>query len=367
MQNSAYCKPPDQIKLYRTVVEQEFKESIKTTREIMNHAQNLPPQSTRAFADLNDERYRLQAFLHEAYLMILQMEQVENELESLKKAENIGNANMENLIQRSKIFVLTTVPKDYYNIICGRCNIVCHQNCKLDEVPSEDSNPISRCIKMRNDLCNQCACSIELHYYGPKDLEQVDRPILDLIRRDRQRLRCEQEDHALTVGRSNSIEAIKIEVQKLLDHQCDRIRQACSDLRQSCQNINIAQELINFVQTLNQARRQLRSTSVKNRLDHLIDELESIASDCQQTGIKNSDNNLHCDMQGLGSAEATPPVPVRQTNKQQTPVRTPSYYRPDLKSQLTSSSKSSEFLFPHIFFYKYTMKSRDNIGILCFF
>jgi hypothetical protein len=341
MQNSAYCKPSDEIKVHRTVFEQEFKESINTTREIINHAQNLQPQSTRAFADLNDERYRLQAFLHEAYLMILQMEQVENELESLKKAASIGNVNVENLLQRNKILVLIPVPEGSRNIICGQCSKVCHKNCKLNEVFSEDSNPISRCSKMQNGRCNQCKCPIGTHYYDCRDIKKVDQSIPDYIVRAEQRLRFEQEDHALTVNKLNSVETIRIEVRMLLDRQCDRIRQTCSNLRQTCQNINIAQELFNFVQILNQGRQQLQSPLVQNRLDNLIHDLESIASDCQQTGTENGDKNLHFDMQALDSAEASSPVSVHPAYRQQTPVGTPPYYRPDSKSELTSSSKSS--------------------------
>jgi hypothetical protein len=145
------------------------------------------------------------------------------------------------------------------------------------------------------------------------------------------------------------VKTVKIEVQQLLDRQCNQIRQACMDLKKSCQYINIAQELNNFIEVLYKSRPQLQSPLVIGRLEYFIQELERIVSECEQPSKKNSDNNLHRNAQIQNSVQIPPPLQLRQEDRQHALVNLPPYYQLNLGSERNSMPTTSEFPLSHIY------------------
>ena len=345
MQNSIYCQPSDIMKTHHETFKQEFEESMKTMNTIIQKILSLKPQTTKHFADLNDERYRLGEFLHESYLTIQKMEQIENELESLKTMEDLGQKNIEKLLRTSKDFVTRMISQRYNNTICLQCNKVCHKQCQLDEISSESDNPVSTCSKMKDGRCIQCRCPIERHTFSSKDLVKVDTSIVESIARARQRLRQEREDHASAVDKYSAVQICKTELHKVLDRQCDGIRQTCVKLKTSCENINIVLELTNFIQILNQNRRQLQSSSVIDRLERLIKELEQIIFDCEQMSTKNGASEMNHEITNQDSAAASSPSTSRHLSTGHRKSTSPCHNQSSSKSEVNATPNTGKFPF----------------------
>lgn len=342
MQNSAFCQTPQMINTHRDHFKREWKESMATMHVIINHLLQLPPQATKDFADLNDERYRLQTLLHELYLMIFEMEVIENELESLKKAAELGEENIQKLSQARQINVPTSVPTNYNNIKCVKCNNVCDKNFKLNEVSYSYDYPIFTCSKMKGGRCTVCHCSIGTHCLDAEDTVKRTRSIPDSVVQAQRRLRIEEEEHALVVHEQKAVDTGKIQVKTRFDRQCVQVRQTCMNLKKSCQNINIAQELIDFIRTLNQDRLHLRSLFAVTQLNYLIQELEQIVLDCQAISNNNSDANLLHSTQAVTVAPTTPPVPCRQTVTQGVPLMPSTYYQPDQRAEQSPTPRAGK-------------------------
>jgi hypothetical protein len=159
MQNSAFSLDPTQRqpKEIKELTE-DFKESMQTLKIILAKLLSLEPVLTSAFMDMDNDRNRIRGVLHEARLIVQQLQQMENELAVLElNSSSLGsNIRKKELmledIATKYVRVLEEVPTQYHNTLCINCNQVCHENCNVYETYRQGDQLLRDCSALINTI-----------------------------------------------------------------------------------------------------------------------------------------------------------------------------------------------------------------------
>jgi hypothetical protein len=295
MQNSAFSLDPTQRqqKEIKDLTE-NFNESMETLKIIVGKLLSLESVSTSTFTDMDNDRNRIRGVLHEARLIVQQLQQMENELAILEQT----SSSLESNIRRKELMLkdmplryvrmLEEVSTPYHNTLCMNCNQVCHEHCFLNETHRQGDQLLRCCQALRTGKCTACPfrCTYKYHYHARKGIRMVDRPFTQALNM-RIRVDSERKDKDETDKQVLSIKEAKEAIDQQLHVQLVKVKDACLHVKQTCTSFNVAEELCSFIELLKTDNKTLTSELVKTKAQNFVEDLEQLCEDLNTDEISN--------------------------------------------------------------------------------
>ena len=290
MQNSAFSSDP--YKWYPgafAALQRHFDSSMRTMDRIMKQLLSLAQISTKLFKDMNDDRNRIKQQLHQARTIILELQNLEDELIAIEISAGIYAANAENFqnyIHTRKIQQTKDIPTPYHNTRCFRCDIVCHENCRLEEVQQPNSKVIRHCFAMDSTgYCQTCPdrCHASLHFHARYITKKQMIPINDIVEKLRNRYLQAKEGQKEADSKCDTLQASKKFLVYELQRQYKDVKESIQGLQKTCKDLNITTILFQFVELLEKDASHLRSSSVLSKSREFIASLKQFCDNSERS------------------------------------------------------------------------------------
>ena len=259
MQNSIFSSDPQTWSdRTREILQRDWNRSINTMNELIKTLLLLTPISTESLANINHNRDTIRSILHESRLMIMELQYIEDELIALEQASQIYS---ENLTQTKTIQVNEITVTPYHNTICLKCNIVCHEQCSLNETIQIGENSFRRCEIMDNGRCTKCPnrCLYDMHYHDRRLIKSVPRKIKFAILSLGNQFDGMEEEKVACEIKCKTVQQGKRLIEQLLQEQFNKIHDACMNIQENCQGFNITEELYTCIDLLKNELNALRA------------------------------------------------------------------------------------------------------------
>ena len=287
MQNSAFSSDSNGWSAQtRNFMIQQFKISMSTINTIVETLCKIEPQPLAAFKDMDDDRNLIQRDLHDARLMIMDLQNLQDELARFEASSNIHACNVEkfqNFSRSTSVTSMQRIRTTYYNTTCSVCNVVCHENCALNETPDVGHKSFSNCYAMVGGHCSKCPgrCSARKHYHDRTVLRKVSTNIQEVVLDLERRYREARAGKAKAEMKCNDLQGMKHVIEAELQTQYMKIKESVQRLRETCTSFNVAAELFDFIACLKREAQKLMSTSVIAKLQEFVTVIEGLCDDVE--------------------------------------------------------------------------------------
>ena len=187
MQNGAFVSNPSTWRQStRDELQQDWDHSMHQIKCILQTIDSFQQVPTESFAQLKQIRNEIRSALHQMRLEMIQLQKVHIELSQLDRSiphENQDTATYQERIQSQAMEKLEVVDASYFSTICGRCNQICHSNCRLKETATNGAQIFAQCSAMLNGRCQQCPnrCSYRDHYHAKRAFHVVRKNLRDTL------------------------------------------------------------------------------------------------------------------------------------------------------------------------------------------
>ncbi|CAF3765163.1 unnamed protein product [Rotaria sp. Silwood1] len=289
MQNSAFSSDSRTwSQKTRNIMELDFKKSMDTISQLILKFLELKPQSTADFKDMDTVRNTIKRELHDARMMLMELQHLEDELVGYELSAEIHSLNVEkfrNFVHCKVVRRYERVPTEYYSTTCSRCNTVCHERCQLNEVPRTGSTTFLRCHAMTLGICRKCKCVATSHYHDRSVLQLVERTVQDVVSTLEERYREAKAGKIKANSECNSIQEAKKLIESEFTSQYNKVKKSVERLRQKCSNVNVSAELYDFIVCLKNDIGTLKTSSVIEKSNAFIAALEQLCKDMENTEI----------------------------------------------------------------------------------
>ena len=289
MQNSAFSSDPNTWSTQtKNHMIQEFKTSMSTINVIVETLCKIEPQPLTAFKDMDDDRNLIQRELHDARLMIMDLQNLQDELARFEASSNIHACNVEkfqNFSRSTSVTLMQRIRTPYYNTTCSVCNVVCHKNCGLNETPDVGHKSFSNCCAMVGGHCSECPgrCIARKHYHDRTVLRKVSAKIQEVVLDLDQRYRESQAGKAKAEMKCGDLQKMKQVIESELQSQYLKVKEIVQRLRETCRSFNVTAELFDFIACLKKEAQTLRSPSVVAKLQEFVTMIEGLCNEVGNT------------------------------------------------------------------------------------
>jgi hypothetical protein len=310
MQNSAFSSDFHQWSdRTRNIMQQDFQNSMNTISQLIMKFLQLEPQSTAKFKDMDDDRNSIKRELHDARMMLMDLQHLEDELVGYELSAGIHSTNVEkfrNFVQFKDVMRLERIPTNYHSTTCSICNKVCHENCRLNEVPFTGDKTFLRCAVMKHGYCQKCRCDARSHYHDRSIVRLVKRTFQESLSSLEERYREAKAGKERADIECNNIQETKKIIESELRIQYNKVKESVERLRRTCSGINVSTELYDFIVGLKKDVATLKASSVINKTNIFIADLEQLCKNMENAEILTTVNNDH-------QQPSPPPVPARKS------------------------------------------------------
>jgi hypothetical protein len=310
MQNSAFSSD---FHLWsektRNIMEQNFQKSMDTINQLIVNFIRLEPQSTAKFKDMNDDRNSIKRELHDARMMLMDLQYLEDELISYELSADIHGINVEkfrNFFQSKTVTRFERTPTNYHSTTCSKCNNTCHERCSLNEIPFIGDKRFLRCFVMKHGLCQKCGCEARNHYHDRSVIRRIEQKFMDRVTSLEERYREAKAAKERVNMECNNIQKTKRIIEYELRIQYNKVKETIERLRQTCSGVNVSAELYDFIIFLKKDVVTLKTQSVIEKTNAFIANLEQLCNNMENFGIPTTLNNGHRQL-------SPPPRPIRKS------------------------------------------------------
>ncbi|CAF1216431.1 unnamed protein product [Didymodactylos carnosus] len=246
MQNSAFSTDPScWTPIARRLLQIDWENSMDTINSIVELLLNTAPITTVSFNDMNEQRNDLISLLHESRLIIMQLQSLDDALETCMSTKRNE--------AKYQFFEITHV--DYHNTICSKCHQVCHDHCQLDESRVTGSENLKCCKVFLNGTCTVCnpRCSYKLHYHGRKLIVPCSRGMFDYW------------NSKVSSDQAYNIQQQQLKITENLHDQLKTIENYCLRLVDMCSGFNVVDELYTLLKFLEGDISNFKSEKVRTK------------------------------------------------------------------------------------------------------
>jgi hypothetical protein len=175
---------------------------------------------------------------------------------------------------------------------------VCHERCSLTETTNVGERVFRRCIVIVNGRCTVCTgkCSYNMHYHDRRLIKRVPTTLKGAISSLANKYSQARKDKAACEMKCETVQETKRFIERSLEDQFIKVRDACRRVKNNCHGFNVAEELCIFVNFLKTDMNSLSSLSVKKKATKFIERLESLADDQQYDDCLTSNTELSSSM-----------------------------------------------------------------------
>ncbi|CAF1346328.1 unnamed protein product, partial [Didymodactylos carnosus] len=176
MQNSAFSTDPSRwddnaMKL----LQHDWDIAFEELKRMLGLIDTFQVKSVQAFTEMKNIRHAIKSLMHEARLEVENIQKMQDQIAALEKAlKSFGDDQdkYKDYTKQNVISVPKLVDADYHSTICSRCDLVCHDNCRLEETYVKGDGELAGCAAMNNGTCTICSghCPFEEHYHGRKTM-----------------------------------------------------------------------------------------------------------------------------------------------------------------------------------------------------
>jgi hypothetical protein len=179
MNNTAFSSDPSKWD-NTTMLELEWVQSMDTCNSLSHFLTSMSNVSTYEFEQMKKIRNTIKCSIQDAKLEIFNLQRIQEEYQKAIIAAQKFNATADEFkdytIQKT-VTQEQMVDAAYHSTICTKCNKVCHNNCGLDEINSEDSCNKARILQCScfayGNVCNLCGCDETSHFHARKTMDTV--------------------------------------------------------------------------------------------------------------------------------------------------------------------------------------------------
>lgn len=297
MQNSAFSSDFHQWSTkIRNIMEKDFEKSMDTINQLIVKLLQLEPQATEKFKDMDDDRNSIKRELHDARMMLMDLQSLEDELIGYELSADIHSMNVNkfrNFVQNKNVMRLERISTSYHSTTCSTCNSTCHENCQLNEVPYTGDKTFIRCAVMKNGLCQKCKCNARNHYHDRSVTRLVTRTIQERVSSLEERYREAKAGKERAVVECNNIQETKKVIGYELTIQYNKVKKSIERLHQTCSGVNVTMELYDFIICLKKDADTLKTPVVIHKTKDFIADLEQLCKNMENTQTPITVNDDH--------------------------------------------------------------------------
>jgi hypothetical protein len=283
MQNNAFSRS-HQNKSDKAWKKLEFdwEESIRVIKHFIDCVNKLKCSSAGDFKKMIVLRQNLQCSANEIIMKQTKLFQVIDILEIRSKDAKIQNElaeNNKNYKKKTEITVFELEKVDYFSTVCQTHfqEKICHEKCGLVYKSDTDNNHFISCAAHGGKgKCNQCECSMSIHYHTytiPREKRTTVEKVINEMKvlyddATSKKIKFEDEVQQHDVLKTRLISEV-FNLKNIL-------LQNCKDLKSICNNFNFHEELQAFIENLRKEASISRDFKKQKEFNNTADAIEHI-------------------------------------------------------------------------------------------
>ncbi|KYQ93280.1 hypothetical protein DLAC_05939 [Tieghemostelium lacteum] len=248
MDNSAFSKDPiDWDKEIRHDLNQGWEKSFSVLNVMLKDITSARPKSTDDFEKMIKLRFKIRSTLHQAQVDIMNLQTLQDSISiyeaQLEKANN-DKETFKDFTVTKTILKTDLIPAPYHSTICSTCNVVCHDQCGLDEISTKGNNSFKKCWAMKGkNNCLECHCSYTVHYHDRKTMKSYEITIEEELEDLKNKYLSSEKDSDEAKKNISSVQDAKLIIDSALKRMTEDIKNSCVELKKLCSGFNLVDEL----------------------------------------------------------------------------------------------------------------------------
>lgn len=286
MNNSAFSSDPKEwnARARGTIVD-DWRASMFVVQELMKAIVGMGQVATDQFAQMKEQRDIVKSTLHEARCKVEELQKVQDSILDIGAKMRFAKENQ----SRFKDYTTTKmvdkiewIETEHHNTLCSTCNVVCHENCGLDEVQHIGDCRFLLCAAFSGQqYCQQCCgkegrCGHDVHYHARKlprktinSLEEV----LNDVKADYDAATEGLESATLEMSKLSDSKQL---IQEYISKLSQDILVSCEGIKDICKGFNFAEEMQILIEQLEAHRSLLTDPVARDTAKSFINSVKGI-------------------------------------------------------------------------------------------
>ena len=264
MENSFFVASPEEIQGAssdtRQLFEFEWDRSMRVMQKMVSRITELDTALTEPLGQVRKSRDELAASLCDMRLQLKQLQDAQTQLDEVEKAMLATKADQSQFAAYTRTKTTSErkmVDVPYHSTICGTCNVVCHDHCRLEEIGQKGSHQFTQCYAFRGaSKCNACpgGCSYTDHFHARKQFVDEQKTLEEVIQDIKAKYDLAVSTYSQAASQQGGLASARQAVEAGIAALVDNVQQACRNIKRHCSNFNLAAELAVTIRQLEAER-----------------------------------------------------------------------------------------------------------------